>query len=91
MKNSDAARTADAKAEVQRYRREHPGSPSARRRPIIVFRGHSVVALLRKRFGDEAIGGVGNTISAAFEAFDAQYRTAMDSRRKARGSIRPGS
>lgn len=50
----------------------HPGSPSAARRPQLLFRGQLWVALLGPSVA-EGIVGIGPTVEAALRAFDAQY------------------
>lgn len=72
----DSKEEAVADAEWRRYADEHPRSPSALRRPRILFRGRNAVAMLPGAFGDDAIGGVGPTVFAALEAFDALCREA---------------
>ncbi len=57
---------------MQEYCAAHPGSPSAVRRPQLLFRGDLWVALLGPSF-DNGIVGIGPTVAAALRAFDAQY------------------
>jgi hypothetical protein len=54
------------------YRAEHPGSPSAARRPQLFLRSHLWIALLGPSV-EEGIIGIGPTVEAALRAFDAQY------------------
>ena len=54
------------------YCGEHPGSPSAVRRPQLFFRGDLWIALLGPNLA-EGIVGIGSTAGAALRAFDAQY------------------
>ena len=58
--------------EMEQYSVEHPGSPSAVRRPQLFFRGDLWIALLGPNV-EEGIVGIGSTVSAALRAFDAQY------------------
>ncbi len=60
-----------ALAEMQRYCEEHPNSPSAVRRPKLILRGRSWVALLGYTLQD-GTAGIGVTVAAALRAFDAQ-------------------
>ena len=71
--STEAAEKATALAELERYCEEHPRSPSAIQRPRVILRGRNVVALLGSTM-DDAIAGIGSSVSAALEAFDAQYR-----------------
>lgn len=50
----------------------HPGSPSAARRPQLLYRGQLWIALLGPN-AKEGIVGIGQTVEAALRAFDAQY------------------
>ena len=50
----------------------HPGSPSAGRRPQLLYRGQLWIALLGPSV-EEGIVGIGPTVEAALRAFDAQY------------------
>jgi hypothetical protein len=58
--------------QMDHYCVEHPGSPSAVRRPQLFFRGDLWIALLGPNV-EEGIVGIGSTVSAALRAFDAQY------------------
>ncbi|HEY2680313.1 MAG TPA: hypothetical protein VGI59_03245 [Candidatus Udaeobacter sp.] len=58
--------------EMEQYCVEHPGSPSAVRRPQLSFRGDLWIALLGPNV-EEGIVGIGSTIRAALRAFDTQY------------------
>jgi hypothetical protein len=58
--------------EMEHYCVEHPGSPSAVRRPQLFFRGDLWIALLGPNVA-EGIVGIGSTVRAALRAFDAQY------------------
>ena len=57
---------------MERYCAAHPGSPSAARRPKLLYRGQLWVALLGPSV-EEGIVGIGPTVEAALRAFDAQY------------------
>ena len=61
-----------ALAEMERYCDEHPGSPTAVRRPRIMLRGRSCVALLGSTLED-GIAGIGSSVRDALRAFDIQY------------------
>jgi hypothetical protein len=63
---------AAAMQEMESYCTAHPGSPSAVRRPRLVFRSELWIALLGPSM-EEGIVGIGPTIAAALRAFDAQY------------------
>ena len=58
--------------QMEHYCAEHPGSPSAMRRPQLFFRGDLWIALLGPNVA-EGIVGIGSTVRAALRAFDAQY------------------
>jgi hypothetical protein len=58
--------------QMEHYCVEHPGSPSAVRRPQLFFRGDLWIALLGPNV-EEGIVGIGSTVWAALRAFDAQY------------------
>lgn len=80
-KNRDEAdRTAEAIARMERYCREHPRSPSAVRRPKIMIRGSSCIALLGSTLQD-GIAGIGATVEAALRAFDSRYAALRPRRR----------
>jgi len=57
---------------MELYCSAHPGSPSASRRPQLLYRGQLWVALLGPTV-EEGIVGIGETVEAALHAFDAQY------------------
>ena len=63
---------ATAVEQMERYCVEHPGSPSAVRRPQLFFRSDLWIALLGPNVA-EGIVGIGSTVRAALRAFDAQY------------------
>jgi len=58
--------------QMSHYYATHPGSPSAVRRPQLLFRGDLWIALLG-RSPKEGIVGIGPTVSKALRAFDGQY------------------
>jgi hypothetical protein len=58
--------------QMEHYCAEHPGSPSAVRRPQLFFRGDLWIALLGPNVA-EGIVGIGSTVRAALRAFDTQY------------------
>jgi hypothetical protein len=68
-------REAEAASEMERYCKEFPKSPSARRRPRVMLRGSSWIALLGSTLQD-GIAGIGTTVRAALRAFDVQYSSA---------------
>ncbi len=61
-----------AESEMKRYCKEHPRSPTARRKPKLFFRGDTCIALLGNTLRD-GVAGLGATIEAALRAFDSQY------------------
>src|SRR6266487_5316703 len=63
---------AAAMEQLEFYRADHPGSPSAVRRPQLFFRGELWIAVLGPSV-EEGIVGIGPTVAAALRAFDAQY------------------
>ena len=75
-KKCDAERTEAAVGEMERYCKEHPRSPSALRRPRIMLRGSSCIALLGSTL-QEGIAGIGGTVEAALRAFDVQYANSL--------------
>jgi hypothetical protein len=58
------------------YCMAHPGTPSAVRRPHLVIRSGTWVALLGKSVKD-GISGFGPTVESALSAFDVQYLNAL--------------
>jgi hypothetical protein len=64
--------TSAAMERMELYCAAHPGSPSAARRPHLLYRGQLWVALLGPSV-EEGIVGIGQTVDAALRAFDAQY------------------
>ena len=69
-------RQAAAMAEMKRYCAQHPRSPSAKRRPRLLLRGRSWIALLGYT-PEEGIAGIGGSVAAALEAFDVQYLNSL--------------
>ena len=65
-------REAAAVVAAASYCAQHPRSPAAVRRPKIMVRGRSFVALLGATLED-GIAGIGGTVEAALRAFDIQY------------------
>ena len=63
---------AAAMEQMELYCATHPGSPSAARRPRLLFRSELWIALLGPTV-EEGIVGIGPTVEAALRAFDAQY------------------
>ncbi|HZR78695.1 MAG TPA: hypothetical protein VFA58_05765 [Chthoniobacterales bacterium] len=64
--------TMAAMERMEEYCSAHPGSPSAARRPQLIYRGQLWIALLGPTV-EEGIVGIGPTVEAALRAFDAQY------------------
>jgi hypothetical protein len=63
---------AAAMEQMELYCIAHPGSPSAVRRPRLLFRSELWIALLGPSI-EEGIVGIGPTVAAAVRAFDSQY------------------
>jgi hypothetical protein len=61
---------------IELYCRAHPRSPSAVRRPHVIRKGITWIALLGPNL-EEGIVGFGATIDAALRAFDKQYLNAL--------------
>lgn len=57
---------------MELYCAGNPGSPSAARRPQLLFREQLWIAVLGPSV-EEGIVGIGQTVEAALSAFDAQY------------------
>lgn len=64
---------AEAQQELQRYCDEHPRSPTAIRRPKVLLRGRSWIALLGYTLED-GVAGIGSTVRDALRSFDVQYQ-----------------
>lgn len=58
------------------YYEQHPGSPSAVRRPKLSVRSGTWIALLGRSMHD-GVAGFGPTVERALRAFDAQYRSLL--------------
>ncbi len=61
---------------MELYCAANPGSPTAARRPQLLYRNQLWIALLGPN-QDEGIVGIGQTVEAALRAFDAQYLTGL--------------
>ena len=67
---------AAAMERAELYFAAHPGSPSAVRRPALIPRAGTWVAMLGKSV-QESIVGLGTTVEGALRAFDSQYLAAI--------------
>src|ERR1043166_7179751 len=67
---------ATAMEQMELYCAIHPGSPSAVRRPRLLFRSELWIALLGPSM-EEGIVGIGPTVAAALRAFDTQYSAGL--------------
>jgi hypothetical protein len=67
---------AAAMQQMELYCIAHPGSPSAARRPRLLFRSELWIALLGPTM-EEGIAGIGPTVAAALRAFDTQYSAGL--------------
>jgi hypothetical protein len=67
---------AAAMEQMELYCATHPGTPSAVRRPRLVFRGELWIALFGPSI-EEGIVGIGPTVEAALRAFDTQYSAGL--------------
>ncbi|MDQ6624559.1 MAG: hypothetical protein M3Y69_00240 [Verrucomicrobiota bacterium] len=76
-----AEREAEAQRELLRYCEQHPASPTAVRRPRVLLRGRSWIALLGYTLQD-GVAGIGGTVGAALRAFDVQYLASIKSPRR---------
>ena len=76
---------------VEQYFVDHPGSPSAVRRPKVFRQGETFIALLGPDL-QRGIVGLGNTVENALRAFDLQYCNALrpPEARAAKGRTRAG-
>jgi hypothetical protein len=61
---------------VERYFVDHPGSPSAVRRPKVFRQSATFIALLGPDL-QHGIVGLGNTVENALRAFDLQYLNSL--------------
>ena len=66
----------EAVLQVEQYLVDHPGSPSAVRRPKIFREGNTFIVLLGRDV-QHGIVGLGNTVENALRAFDLQYCNAL--------------
>lgn len=66
----------EAVLEVEQYFTDHPGSPSAVRRPKIFREGDTFIVLLGRDV-QHGIVGLGNTVENALRTFDLQYWSAL--------------
>ena len=66
----------EAVLQVEQYLVDHPGSPSAVRRPKIFREGETFIVLLGRDV-QHGIVGLGNTVENALRAFDLQYCDAL--------------
>ena len=66
----------EAVLQVEQYFVDHPGSPSAVRRPKIFREGDTFIVLLGRDV-QHGILGLGNTVENALRAFDLQYSNAL--------------
>ena len=62
----------EAVLQVEQYLVDHPGSPSAVRRPKVFREGETFIVLLGRDV-QHGIVGLGNTVENALRAFDLQY------------------
>jgi hypothetical protein len=67
---------AAAMEQLELYCAAHPGSPSAVRRPRLLFRSELWIAVLGPSM-EEGIVGIGPTVAVALRAFDAQYLASL--------------
>jgi hypothetical protein len=64
--------TVAATERIEKYCTKNPGSPTAARRPQLLYRGKLWIALMGPTV-EEGIVGIGPTVETALRAFDAQY------------------
>ena len=76
LKKSEEEENAAILAEVEKYCAEHPRSPAAVRRPRVLIRGRSCVALLGSTLED-GIAGIGTSVRTALRAFDLQSANSL--------------
>jgi hypothetical protein len=67
-----------AMQEMERYCATHPNAPVSLRRPRLLIRGRTFVALLGPSI-EEGIVGFGDSVQAALRAFDRQYSCSLSS------------
>ena len=66
----------EAVLQVEQYFVDHPGSPSAVRRPKIFREGDTFIVVLGRDV-QHGIVGLGNTVEKALRTFDLQYCNAL--------------
>jgi hypothetical protein len=71
QQQEEAERQEQAAREMAAYCKRFPKSPAALRRPRLMLRGSSWIALVGSTLQD-GIAGIGNTVDAALRAFDVQ-------------------
>lgn len=76
--------SSEAMARAELYFAAHPGSPSAIRRPVLLPRSGKWVAILGNGVQEESTIGLGETVEAALQAFDAQSLALSPPHRKLR-------
>ena len=76
MNAKDLERAAGVTERAELYYKEHPASPSAVRRPKLMVRSGTWIAVLGQSVQD-GIVGFGSTLESALRAFDAQYLAAF--------------
>ena len=69
----------EAVLQVDQYLVDHPGSPSAVRRPKVFREGDTFIVLLGRDV-QHGIVGLGNTVENALRAFDLQYLSMLSPR-----------
>lgn len=79
-RETEAEQAAEAQRELEQYCKENPRSPSALRRPRLMLRGSSWIALFGSTLQD-GIAGIGNSVRSALRAFDSQYADVAKHRR----------
>ncbi len=76
---AEAEPDTEAAREMARYCGEFPKSPSALRRPRLMQRGSTWIALVGSTLQD-GIAGIGGNVYAALRAFDVQYSNTVKPR-----------
>ena len=69
----------EAVLQVDQYLVDHPGGPSAVRRPKVFGEGDTFIVLLGRDV-QHGIVGLGNTVENALRAFDLQYLSMLSPR-----------
>lgn len=77
--NINPATQEAAEAEMERYCERHPRSPTAVRRPRLMLRGRTWIALLGSTLED-GIAGLGSSVNSTLRAFDSHYRKSQKPR-----------